>query len=74
MSDSVLERLAVSPDKTAMVGDTSVDIEAGKNVGVTTIGATYGFTSRETLAASHPDYLIDAIDELLLIAEKIQLQ
>ena len=58
-----LDYLAVGPEHAAMVGDTDVDVLAGKNAGATTVGVTYGFHGKR-IADSEPDYLIDDIREL----------
>jgi len=59
-----LERLAVSPERTVLVGDGATDIEAGRRAGVRTCAVTYGFTSAEMLAAARPDHLIHRFAEL----------
>ncbi len=40
------------------VGDTNVDIEAGKNAGLLSIGVSWGFRPCEELEASGADYII----------------
>jgi phosphoglycolate phosphatase len=49
---------------TLMVGDTDVDILAGKNAGVPTVAVTYGSLSEEELLDLRPDYLIRSFPEL----------
>jgi phosphoglycolate phosphatase len=49
---------------TVMVGDSSVDIKAGKAAGVTTCAVTGGFHPREELVIYEPDLIIDALGEL----------
>lgn len=58
-----LERLGVESEGFAMVGDTPHDIEAGRALGIVTVGASYGFFG-PTIAEHGPDYLIGAIGEL----------
>ncbi len=60
-----LAKLQVSPQAAVMVGDTAVDIEAGKNAGTKTVAVTYGFAPREVLESSNPDMIIDDIAELI---------
>jgi phosphoglycolate phosphatase len=55
----LIKRYRVEPERILFVGDMTVDIETGKNAGVKTCAVTYGFESREKLAAHRPDYLID---------------
>ena len=48
----LLEDCALDPRRTAMVGDTGIDIAAGRAVGVVTVGATYGYGSEDELRAA----------------------
>ena len=49
-----------------MVGDSYIDIQAGKSAGVKTVGATYGFGKSE-IKNYKPDYIIREISEILSI-------
>jgi len=49
-----------------MVGDTEVDIRAGKNAGVRTVAATYGFGGPDVVK-HNPDFVIDDIEDLLAL-------
>lgn len=59
-----LKRLKVFPSRALMVGDTEVDVLAGKNAGVKTVGVTYGFHGAR-VADAKPDFLIDDISQLI---------
>lgn len=48
----LLRELAVDPAAAVMVGDTKGDVDAGKANGMSTIGVTYGYGTREELAAA----------------------
>jgi phosphoglycolate phosphatase len=50
----------LSPSSTAMVGDRRHDIAAGKRNGLFTIGAGYGYGSRDELAAAGADIICDS--------------
>lgn len=54
-------------DKPAVlyVGDSDVDMETGRNAGVDTVGVTWGFRTREELAAWSPLALADRAGEIL---------
>lgn len=52
------------PARTVMVGDRLFDMEAGKNLGFTSIGVLYGYGSREELESSGADYIAETVDEL----------
>lgn len=58
-----LGALGESHEHAAMVGDTRHDIEAGKALGMFTVGATYGFAG-EAIRESGPDVVIGEITEL----------
>ncbi len=50
----------VAKAETVYVGDSNVDMQTGINAGVRTIGVTWGFRSREELAAYSPSALVDS--------------
>jgi len=60
----ISKRLSISPDSVVMVGDTPIDILAGKNAGTITIGVTHGFGTREELKVSNPDHIVDSLSEV----------
>lgn len=63
-----LGQLSIEPARAAMVGDTRVDIEAGKNSGLAlTVGLTHGFGARETLSRAGADRVVDSLPEILPI-------
>lgn len=53
-----------APLEAAYIGDTPVDVEAGKAAGVTTIGVTYGLSNVSEMRRARPDYLIHSFDEM----------
>jgi len=59
----LLEEAKVRPDHAAMVGDSHVDVETGRNAGLWTIGVTYGFAPH-TFTDHQPDVLVDSPAEL----------
>jgi phosphoglycolate phosphatase len=52
------------PSETAMIGDSAVDIEAGKAAGVTTCGILGGYRPAEKLRAAGADLIITDLLEL----------
>ncbi|MGI6031836.1 MAG: HAD family hydrolase [Coriobacteriales bacterium] len=62
-----LERMGSTADRAIYIGDSEPDAQVGKAAGCTTVCCTWGFRDRATLAAEHPDYLIDEPLELLSI-------
>ena len=59
----LLEEHGVRPEEAAIVGDSHVDVETGRNAGLWTVGVSYGFAPH-TLEESPPDVLVDAPPEL----------
>jgi phosphoglycolate phosphatase len=53
-----------SRTETAMIGDSAVDIEAGRAAGVTTCGVLGGFRPKEELEAAGCDLIIESLLEL----------
>ena len=50
------------------VGDEVRDLKAAKKAGIPCAGVTWGFNTREALAAENPDHLLDAPAEFLRLA------
>jgi phosphoglycolate phosphatase len=63
----VMARFGTDAGHTYYVGDTMGDIKEGKMAGVKTVAVTWGWHTREQLAAVGPDYLIDQPEDLLKI-------
>ena len=59
-----LNRFRVPPREAFMIGDTRGDIRHGRTAGVRTVGVTWGYQSRTTLAAEDPDFIVDSPREL----------
>lgn len=54
-----MEQCKAEPDEVVYCGDSDVDMLTGKNAGVKTIGVTWGFRTREELAAYDPMLIAD---------------
>ena len=70
--DSIIEclrRLETSAEYAVYVGDSPVDIIAGKAAGTRTIGVLTGTGSYETLSREEPDLIIETIDDLLPVLD-----
>ena len=54
----------ITADEVVYCGDSDVDMQTGINAGVRTIGVTWGFRTREELAAYEPWLIADTADEV----------
>lgn len=68
--DNVYEaarQLGSDKQKTIFVGNSNVDVQTAKNAGLTCVGVTWGYRSREVLISEGADFIIDLPEELLAI-------
>ncbi len=66
MPKAVLSKLGIHESETAWIGDTSVDIETGKNLGVSlNIGVLWGFRKIDELLGAGADTVVSSADEIL---------
>lgn len=59
--------LHLQPSRCVMIGDSSVDIQTGKNAGMLTVGCSWGFRPRSSLEEAGADYIVDRPEELLAL-------
>lgn len=62
--EQILKRLRVPKNRAVVIGDSTVDIETGKNAGVRTCAVTYGFDSRKKLKEAKSDFLVSTMAQL----------
>jgi len=62
-----LSKYGIDRKRTFYIGDTTGDILEAREAGVRTVAVTWGWHSREKLAAVHPDFLVDKPEDLLQI-------
>jgi len=55
------------PEECLMIGDSWVDIEAGKNANIKTCGCIFGFRGRDELEKAGADFLIEELSDLKLL-------
>ncbi len=60
----VLEKLALSPRETFLVGDSWWDIRAGKRLGLGTVLVKTGFSSHSDFSSERPDVTVGSLEEL----------
>jgi len=61
------ERLGVEPESCIMIGDTMVDVRAGKSAGAQTIGVRCGFGSQRDLEKAGADMIVTHTPDILKI-------
>ena len=66
----VAKELGVPPGACVMVGDTSVDMRAGKAAGAQTVGVLCGFGEEDELRAYGADMILSRTDELVRVLEE----
>jgi phosphoglycolate phosphatase-like HAD superfamily hydrolase len=58
------EQMGVAPENCLMIGDTTVDIRAGKAAGAQTVGVLCGFGEHDELERRGADLILDTTSEL----------
>ena len=66
----VMESLKIPGEKVVMVGDHIIDIEAGKRVGINTIGVLTGRTKKEEFENAGADYVLRDASEIRELLEQ----
>lgn len=61
----ILRRFGACPSEGIYIGDSDVDMKTGKAAGLLTVGAAWGFRSKELLVETGADITIDHAQELL---------
>lgn len=64
-----LKELAAESGEAICVGDSEVDVRTARNAGIPCVGVTWGFRSKELLAAEGADHIIDSPLELMGLLE-----
>jgi HAD superfamily hydrolase (TIGR01549 family) len=65
---AIRKTFSLRQEEMLYVGDEIRDIKASRKAGVHVAAVTWGFNSRESLAAEKPDYLLDHPGEFLSLA------
>ncbi len=61
----------INIDEVIFIGDTEVDIDAAKELGVPCILVSYGFRTKVFLSELKPDFLIDTPKEIISVIESL---
>lgn len=68
------QKMGVKPEECLMIGDTTVDMRAGKLAGAQTVGVLCGFGEEQELRAMGADLILSNTHELAEILNKKQLE
>ena len=60
----IIEHTGIAKEDTVYIGDSCVDMQTGKNAGITTVGVSWGFRPKTELESYNPDFIADDADEL----------
>jgi phosphoglycolate phosphatase-like HAD superfamily hydrolase len=58
------EKMGVKPDECLMIGDTTVDMRAGRSAGAQTVGVLCGFGEEEELRRLGADFILKSTSDL----------
>ena len=61
---SVMEKFGATREECIYVGDTSTDMQTGKNAGMYTVGVLWGFRERDELVENGADVIVEKTSEL----------
>ena len=64
--------LGLYPEECIFVGDSQLDIIAGKKAGVKTVALYSGVSNKDTLAEQGPDFVLDNLNSLVSLLSKLQ--
>jgi phosphoglycolate phosphatase len=64
-----LRLLGAAATDAVMIGDSEIDILAGRNAGTQTCAVTFGYRSAEQLRATEPDVTVDRFEQLQEVIE-----
>lgn len=67
----IIQRGGIDFSQVIYVGDETRDIDASHRVGILVAGVSWGFSSREAIAAQGPDFLIDHPQQLISAAQTL---
>ena len=65
----IIDALGVAKEECLYIGDTSTDIETGKNAGVKTVGVLWGFRTEKELTDAGADIIVASPEEIIEYVE-----
>lgn len=67
--NEILSSLQLKPEDGLYVGDTIMDMQCAKAVGISAVAALWGFQSEKDLRSQDPEYLIERPEQLPALAD-----
>lgn len=67
--ESIIKKYGLDISDTVMIGDRKFDIDGAKEIGVRSIGVTYGFGSKDELVRHNADFIADSAEEIKKIIQ-----
>ncbi len=61
----IMQKFSLVPSECLYTGDSNVDIYTGKNAGIKTLGASWGFRGKQELIDADAEVIIDSLLEVL---------
>ncbi|MDP2696053.1 MAG: HAD hydrolase-like protein [bacterium] len=61
----ILGQRGIAPSRSLFIEDSCDGIESGKEIGIKTVGCTYGFHTPERIIATKPDLVIDDVRQMV---------
>jgi phosphoglycolate phosphatase-like HAD superfamily hydrolase len=68
----IKDRIKVKPKEALIIGDTEIDIEAGRELGIYTCAITTGLRNKDLIKQTKPDFIIENLLELESIMDEIR--
>lgn len=69
MLEAIMAEAGRGPGDSVIIGDSSVDVQTGKNAGIKTVGVTYGFRPAAEIFESSPDAVAATVAEIKSLIE-----
>ena len=66
----IAEEFGIGSEECLYIGDSDVDMRTGRAAGMTTVGVTWGFRSKEILLENGAEHIIDRAEELITIVKE----
>ena len=67
-----VKALGLLAEDCVYVGDSRLDIRAGKEAGLMTVGIQTGVAGKELLTEESPDYIVNGVSELMTCLNEFQ--